>query len=366
MADDSLSNKLESLLRDYGLKIDGVSIDPRGSAKTAPAARPRPPAEPPAESEQASPAPLKPREPAPAPLRILPGPAAPKPSLRTVEPENPELPADGGRLPSRQGGAGMRGPVLASAIAAAFLIAVAAGGMLLWPRHQPPPAPAPTHRSFALPREKLFGLVLKEGILYAASAEDQLLEKIDPATGRVLGSEKFWNPSPAGLAWGDGFFWSSDRETGYIYRHKNDASKAPERVYMKLKGKPSTLYYDGGELWAANTLDDEADRYAVGPGPRYDLTIKARYPLRGAIPAGLYFSGGHLWVLDALTRRLIRYDTREGRKPRKIDSAELDGYLPLRSEAAGLALDTEKGVLWLLAQNPSVLQRFALDALFKK
>lgn len=364
MADDSLSDKLESLLSDYGLKIDNVSIDPRGPAKTAPdvpAARPKPSAEGP---EQSFPAPSKPEE--PAPLRRQSEADTTRLSLRTVEPEKPEPPADGEIPPSRQARAGILGRVPGWALAAAFLIAVAAGGALLWPRHRPSPAPAPAHQSFALPRDKLFGLVLKEGVLYAASAEEQLLEKIDPANGKVLGTEKFWNPSPAGLAWGDGFFWSSDRETGYVYRHKNDASKAPERVYMRLKGKPSTLYFDGDDLWAANTLDDEVDRYAVGPGPRYDLAIKGRYPLRGAIPGGLYFSGGHLWVLDALTRRLIRYDLREGRKPRRIDLADLDGYLPLRSEAAGLALDTEKGVLWLLAQNPSVLQRFALDALFKK
>ncbi len=183
----------------------------------------------------------------------------------------------------------------------------------------------------------------------------------------MLGTEKFWNPSPAGLAWGNGFFWSSDRETGYIYRHQNDASRAPARVYMKLKGKPSSLYHDGNDLWAADLLDDEVDRYAVGPGPRYDLTLKGRYPMGGAIPAGLYYSQGSLWVLDALSRRLTRYALDKGRKqPAKIDSASLDSDLPLRSEAAGFAVDKDKGVLWLLAQNPDVLHRFGLNVLFKK
>lgn len=231
-------------------------------------------------------------------------------------------------------------------------------GLLIWrgKSRQPPPL----HVSFPLPLGRMTGLLAKGNSLLTIDTDKQALVAMSTEEGRILSREKFPNPSLRGFAWGQESFWSSDLESGFIYRH------APAEPHALINAFPtsrsvSVLHHDGQSLWAGDARSEIVYHYALsGKGPAEKLALQAQYALPGIAVGGFHRADDVLWVLDCLGRKVIRYRLASERLTR-LDAADLSSWLAPASEIAGFAV--EQGRLWLIADNPAALHRFELSRL---
>lgn len=231
--------------------------------------------------------------------------------------------------------------------------------LILW-RGGKAPAPDP-HVSFSLPLGRMMGLVAQDSALLTVDTDKQALVKMAAATGQILSREKFPNPSLRGFAWGQGSFWSSDQESGFIYRH------TPQEPHSLINAFPtsravSVLHHDGQTLWASDARSEIVHRYTLaGKAADEKLSRQGEYSLPGIVVGGFYQEDGVLWVLDSLSRKLRRYRLEAGGKLSLLDMIDLGPWLAPNSEIAGFTV--EGASLWLIADNPASLHRFNLSGL---
>jgi hypothetical protein len=233
---------------------------------------------------------------------------------------------------------------------------------MAWPLRQRWQAlPREIHASYSLPLGRMTGLALRQGMALTIDTDKQALISIDTRTGTIASREKFPNPSLRGFAWGQDSFWSSDSESGFIYRH------GPKEPHSLINAFPSTrpvavLYHDGETLWASDVRSELIHFFSLSDASsEASLTKKGEYSLPGIVAGGFHKAEDVLWVLDSLGRKVRRYRIGEGNKLSPIDSIDLGAWLTPASEIAGFAVDAEN--LWLITDNPASLHRFALDEL---
>jgi hypothetical protein len=379
--DDELSLRLERLLKDYESKISRLNLNIPGVEPPPPtkdyfaAVEALPPAAPPkrahfeeAPAPEPRPVPLEPVSQVAAVPSPLPEIAPPQPQPSVISPapspapvHNEEVRAPEERLSHHPVPPKAQAPrVSPSAPASAapsrvwigiLLLSAVLAGLMLWRRA--PKVGDGTHAAFPLPPGRKTGLVLNGGTLVTIDSQSQNLTALAPDDGRIVSQQKFPNPSLSGLAWGHGSYWSSDTETGFVFRHR------PEPPFGLLQGTPlpghavSVLFDDGEDLWVGDARSDTIYRYKIAGD---ELTLRTQYSLPGVAVGGLYFSEQTLWVLDSLARKIRRYRVEDQAVP--LDSFDLGHWLSLDSEAAAFAVDPS--FFYLLTENPAALHRFDL------
>jgi DNA-binding beta-propeller fold protein YncE/predicted Ser/Thr protein kinase len=206
-------------------------------------------------------------------------------------------------------------------------------------------------------------LAVGVGSVWATSATDGTLSRIDPETRHVVGAPLQLEKGVAGVATGNGSVWVASPRRGEVLRIDPDTERVKARI--DVGGRPGAIVFGGGRVWVA---DDEAGgvtainakgarvferglpphvaplRLAVGAGAvwvssastgavrRIDLaTATAGPPIPvGRGPAGITVGGGLVWVansrsdsvsrVDAATRTLVGLPIAVGERPGGIDA----------------------------------------------
>ncbi len=201
------------------------------------------------------------------------------------------------------------------------------------------------------------------GSVWATSATDGTLSRIDPETRRVVGAPLHLEKGVAGVATGNGSVWIASSRRGEVLQVDPDTEEVIARI--DVGGRPGAIVFGGGRVWVA---DDEAGgvtainaaggrvfardipppvaplRLAIGAGAvwvssastgavrRIDLTTATAGPPIpvGRGPAGITVGGGLVWVansrsnsvsrVDSATRTLVGLPIAVGNRPGGIDA----------------------------------------------
>jgi len=160
------------------------------------------------------------------------------------------------------------------------------------------------------------------------------VERIDPATGRVLARTGV-GLSPAGIAIGDGSVWVADSTQDTVTRIDpvtNTSATTP------VGHGPSAIAVGSGGVWVADSPDDAVIRIDPSTDAVTD-TIGV-----GRAPAGLALGGGSLWVANSGSGTVSQIDPASRRVIQTIDI----GNSPTGLTFAG-------GLLWVSVQANSLL-----------
>ncbi len=206
-------------------------------------------------------------------------------------------------------------------------------------------------------------LAVGVGSVWATSATDGTLSRIDPETRRVVGAPLRVERGISGVAVGQGSVWVSSPRDSEVLRIDPETQRVAERI--DVGGRPGAIVFGGGRVWVA---DDDGGgvtainaqggrifkrgipphvaplRLAVGAGAvwassastgavrRIDLgSASASTPIPvGRGPAGITVGGGLVWVansrsdsvtrVDPATRTLVGLPIAVGERPGGIDA----------------------------------------------
>lgn len=143
-------------------------------------------------------------------------------------------------------------------------------------------------------------LVVGEGAVWATSAPDGTLSRIDPETRRVLGSPLRLGRGIAGVAVGEGSVWVTDPRRGEVIQVDPASRRVTDRV--DVGGRPGAIVSGGGRIWVAGEEGDGVT--AINPGGRvYERGIEP-----DAAPLRLAYGAGAVWVSSASTGVVRRID----------------------------------------------------------
>jgi len=180
-----------------------------------------------------------------------------------------------------------------------------------------------------------------QGSVWATSAPDGTLSRIDPQTGEVVGEPLRLGKGVSGVTVGGGSVWVSSPRSGEVLRVDPDSRGVIARI--DVGGRPGAIVAGGGRIWVADDAGGGVTainavggrifkrgipphvaplRLAVGAGGvwassastgavrRIDLgsaTSGAPIPA-GRGPAGVTVAGGLVWVANSRSDRVTRVD----------------------------------------------------------
>lgn len=152
-------------------------------------------------------------------------------------------------------------------------------------------------------------LAVGEGGVWATSARDGTLARIDPRTRQVTGELRL-GKGVSGVAVGKGFVWVTRPAAGELLRVDPDLRRAdPDRravTRIALGGRPGAIAFAGGRVWVA----DEAGAGVTVVNPPAGRIYKRDLFPRAA-PLRLGAGAGGLWVSSASTGSIRRIDLGE-------------------------------------------------------
>ena len=231
-------------------------------------------------------------------------------------------------------------------------------------------------------------LAVGQGSVWATSAPDGTLSRIDPATRRVIGAPLHFEKGLAGVTVGHGSVWVSSPRRGEVLRIDPDGERLTARV--DVGGRPGAIVFGGGRVWVAD--DDGGGMTAINPvGPRVfrrdiaphvaplrlafgagvvwvssastgvvrridPATVRAGQPIPvGRGPAGVTVGGGLVWVansrsdrvtrLDPATRTLVGLPIPVGERPGGIDAGTSTVWVANSAADTVSRIDIESGKL---------------------
>ncbi|HKI66879.1 MAG TPA: serine/threonine-protein kinase [Solirubrobacterales bacterium] len=231
-------------------------------------------------------------------------------------------------------------------------------------------------------------LAVGQGSVWATSALDGTLSRIDPRTGRLLGAPLHVEKGIAGVATGAGSVWVSSPRRGEVLQVDPASDEVGARI--EVGGRPGAIVFGGGRVWVA---DDEGGgvtainpqggrvfkrdisphvaplRLAYGAGAvwvssastgavrRIDpATATAGRPIPvGRGPAGVTVGGGLVWVADSrsdqvtrvdpATRTLVGLPISVGERPGGIDAGTDSVWVANSADSSVNRIDIESGKL---------------------
>jgi streptogramin lyase len=184
-------------------------------------------------------------------------------------------------------------------------------------------------------------LAVGDGSVWATSASDGFLSRIDPQTAALSGRSLHVGRGASGVTVGGGSVWVSSPRRGEVLRVDPDTDRVVARI--DVGGRPGAIVAGGGRVWVADDAGGGVTainstggrifkrdipphvaplRLAVGAGAvwassastgairRIDLgTGVAGAPIpAGRGPAGITVGGGLVWVANSRSDRVTRVD----------------------------------------------------------
>ena len=136
-------------------------------------------------------------------------------------------------------------------------------------------------------------LVAGRDVVWAVEALDDVVTRIDPPSGRIVGSVGVELNAPSAGVEAAGALWVTDRASGLLWRI-NAAAPVATRTIEVGRG-PIAIVYGGGFLWVANALDGTISKV----DPTHNEVVATRRVDGHPIAVGR--SDGVLWVLTRST-----------------------------------------------------------------
>jgi len=178
-----------------------------------------------------------------------------------------------------------------------------------------------------------------DGEVWATSAPDGTLSKIDPRTPAVAGPPLRVGEGVSGVAIGAGSVWVSSPLTGQVLRVDPDSDRVLERI--DVGGRPGAIAYGGRRVWVAD--EDGAGVTAIS-------AVSGRIYKRGIVPHAaplrLAVGAGGLWVSSASTGAIRRID---------LGSALAGAPIPVGRGPAGITVGN--GLVWVANSRSATVAR---------
>jgi DNA-binding beta-propeller fold protein YncE/predicted Ser/Thr protein kinase len=172
-------------------------------------------------------------------------------------------------------------------------------------------------------------LAVGDGAVWATSAAEGTLSRIDPSSREVKGSPLRLGAGISGVAFGGGSVWVSSPRDGEVLRVDPGAGEVVAR--LDVGGRPGAIAFGGGRVWVA----DEA-----GAGITAINAAGGRVYRRGIVPHAtplrLAVGAGGLWVSSASTGAIRRID---------LGSAEAGAPIQVGRGPAGITVG--HGFVWV-------------------
>jgi DNA-binding beta-propeller fold protein YncE/predicted Ser/Thr protein kinase len=181
-------------------------------------------------------------------------------------------------------------------------------------------------------------LAVGQGAVWATSAPDGTLSRIDPATREPLGAPLRLGRGVSGVAVGAGSVWVTRPRSGRLLRVDPGSERVTARI--RLGGRPGAIAVGGGRIWVAD--DDGAGVTAINPG---GVVFKRGIAPRAA-PLRLAAGAGGLWVSSASTGVLRRID---------LGSAVAGSPIPAGRGPAGVTV--AGGLVWVANSRSDTVRR---------
>jgi DNA-binding beta-propeller fold protein YncE/predicted Ser/Thr protein kinase len=178
-----------------------------------------------------------------------------------------------------------------------------------------------------------------DGEVWATSAPDGTLSKIDPRTPAVAGAPLRVGEGVSGVAIGAGSVWVSSPLTGQVLRVDPGSDRVLERI--DVGGRPGAIAYGGRRVWVAD--EDGAGVTAIS-------AVSGRIYKRGIVPHAaplrLAVGAGGLWVSSASTGAIRRID---------LGSALAGAPIPVGRRPAGITVGN--GLVWVANSRSATVAR---------
>jgi serine/threonine-protein kinase len=178
-----------------------------------------------------------------------------------------------------------------------------------------------------------------DGEVWATSAPDGTLSKIDPQTLEVAGAPLRLGTGVSGVAIGAGSVWVSSPPTGRVLRVDPSSRRVRERI--DVGGRPGAIAVGGGRVWVA----DEAGAGVVAINATSGRVYK-RGIVPHAAPLRLAVGAGGLWVSSASTSAVRRVD---------LGSAVADAPILAGRGPAGVTV--AGGLVWVANSRSGTVSR---------
>ncbi len=144
-------------------------------------------------------------------------------------------------------------------------------------------------------------LAVGQGFVWATSALDGTLSRIDPETRRMAGPPLHVEKGISGVTTGAGSVWVSSPRRGEVLRVDPASDEVSARI--DVGGRPGAIVFGGGRLWVA---DDEGGG-VTAINPQGGRIFKRGIPPQVA-PLRLAYGAGAVWVSSASTGAVRRID----------------------------------------------------------
>ena len=178
-----------------------------------------------------------------------------------------------------------------------------------------------------------------DGEVWATSAPDGTLSKIDPRALSVVGAPLDVGVGVSGVAVGGGSVWVSSPPTGRVLRVDPGSGRVLARI--DVGGRPGAIAYGGRRVWVA----DEG-----GAGVTAINGVSGRIYKRGIVPHAaplrLAVGAGGLWVSSASTGAIRRID---------LGNALAGAPIPVGRGPAGITVG--KGLVWVANSRSATVAR---------
>jgi DNA-binding beta-propeller fold protein YncE/predicted Ser/Thr protein kinase len=178
-----------------------------------------------------------------------------------------------------------------------------------------------------------------DGEVWATSAPDGTLSKIDSEALKVAGPPVRVGSGVSGVAVGEGSVWVSNPGEGRVLRVDPGSGRVLARI--AVRGRPGAIALGGGRVWVA----DEAGAGITAINARSGKVYK-RGIVPHAAPLRLAVGAGGLWVSSASTSAV-----------RRIDLGSADAGAPILAGRGPAGVTVAAGVVWVANSRAGTVTR---------